>query len=395
MTDSNPEQGGPAKSGILVGNIAEPIKLADLQLNGVSAEAARGGDTIKVWTRLYLTSDDRFFHRVVSGLSNHIEYVARQSGKTVNLKRADVILLVVHPDNTGELWVDAAAVALQIMAKRNMTAGTVVFENDIADIIGMSFPLVEFRKEDRVVCIFREGWRFALFFDFNPGGNFSVPNMQRDLGKLHRRLKYRDLYDAVADQTIFSRLVTAGWFPFVEILGTEFESLANSCEAGFELDDAEASILTKFDSERMERMFGRWMDKAHFSGKERLLRSALKSFSEGDAIPVIKIALTEIEGILNDAHRKVHGKGAKIKKLLEFAVASAEAKAGEPDTLLFPAAFGHFLKSHTFSDFDPAARTGNASSRHAVGHGAAAADTYTQVRALQALLTLDQLAFYT
>lgn len=112
-------------------------------------------------------------------------------------------------------------------------------------------------------------------------------------------------------------------------------------------------------------------------------------------MPVLKIALTEIEGILGDAYRKVHGKGAKIKKLLEFAAASAKGKAGQPDTLLFPAAFAHYLKSHTFAAFDPAARTGNASSRHAVGHGAAAAETYTMERALQALLPLDQLAFYT
>ena len=321
--------------------------------------------------------------------------MARQSGQTVNLKRADVALLVVHPDDTGDLWVDAAAVALQIMAKRHMAAGTVVFENAIGDVTGMAFPLVAINKRDRVVCIFREGWRFALFFDFNPGGDFSVSDMQRDLGTLYRRLKYRDLYDAIADQAVFSRLIAAGWFPFVEILGPEFQGLANSCEAGFDLDDAEAKILAKFDAERIERMFTRWMAKAHFAGKERLLRSALKSFAEGDAIPVLKIALTEIEGILGDAYHKVHGEGAKIKKLLEFAVASAEAKAGQPDTLLFPAAFAHYLKSHTFADFDPAAHTGNASSRHAMGHGAAAAETYTLVRALQALLTLDQLAFYT
>jgi hypothetical protein len=105
--------------------------------------------------------------------------------------------------------------------------------------------------------------------------------------------------------------------------------------------------------------------------------------------------LTEIEGILGNAYRKVHGRGAKITTLLEFAVASAEAKAGQPNTLLFPAAFADYLKSYTFANFDPAASPGSAGSRHAVGHGAAAAETYTMTRALQALLTLDQLAFYT
>src|SRR5258707_6486225 len=174
MTESQPEQGNAPNPGTLTGNLAEPVKLSSLQLHGVSAEAARGGDTVKVWIRLSLTSDDRFFHRVVDGLSNHIEHTAQQSGQSVNLKRADVALLVVRPDDTGDLWVDAAAVALQIMAKRNIAAGTVVFENDIGDVTGMGFPLVAIGKRDRVVCIFREGWRFALFFDFNPGGDFSV-----------------------------------------------------------------------------------------------------------------------------------------------------------------------------------------------------------------------------
>lgn len=394
MLESDAEVGSPSH-GVITGNLGDPVKLSGLQLNGVSAEAARPGDTVKVWTRLSLSSDDHFFHRLAENLSNHIQHVANQSGYPVNLKLANVVLLVVHPDNTGDLWIDAAAVAVQIMAKRNMLPGTVVFEHDIADVTGMYFPLVPIGKEDRVVCIFREGWRFGLFFDFNPHGDLSIPDLQRDLGTLHRRLKYRDLYDVIADRAVFSRLVAAGWFPFVEILGPEFRSLVNCSEAGFELESEEDKIVGNFEAQRIERMFSRWMAKPHFAGKESLLRSAQKSFVAGDAVPVPKIALTEIEGILSDAYRRVHGQGAKINTLLEFAVASAEAKAGQPDTLLFPTAFAEYLKCYTFANFDPAANTGGAGSRHAVGHGAAAAETYTMVRALQALLTLDQLAFYT
>ncbi len=178
--------------GILLGNGGKPIKLSGLQLDGVSAEAGRAGEAIKVWTRLALTSDDRFFHRVAEGLSNAIEHIARQSGHVVNLKNAGYILVVVHPDNTGELWVDAAAVALRIMPKRDMAAGTVLFQNDIADVTGMSFPRVDIGEKDRIICIFREGWRFGLFFDFNPDGQLGIPEMQRDLGTLYRRLAHRD-----------------------------------------------------------------------------------------------------------------------------------------------------------------------------------------------------------
>jgi len=50
----------------------------------------------------------------------------------------------------------------------------------------------------------------------------------------------------------------------------------------------------------------------------------------------------------------------------------------------------HFLM---VPNFDPTAGPGATVSRHAVGHGAAEAAAYTQTRALQALLTLDQIAF--
>lgn len=282
MTESSHQQHQPRNTGIVVGNLVEPLKLSGFQLHGVSAEAGRGGDAIKVYTRLSLTSDDRFFHRVAEGLNNHIKYIGQQCGRAINLECADVVLLVVHPDNTGDLWLDGAAVSLQIMTKRNMAAGSVIFENDIGDVTGMGFPLVTIGKEDRVVSIFREGWRFGLFFDFNPGGDFSVPDMQRDLGTLYRRQKYRDFYDAIADQTVFLRLIAAGRFPFVEIIGPEFRALLSHSEAGFELDEEEAKLLAAFDAERVERMFTRWMAKAHFVGKERLLRSALKSFAEDE-----------------------------------------------------------------------------------------------------------------
>ena len=393
MNESSSEH--PRPPGVVAGNLGEPLKLAGLQLNGITAEAARRGDALKVWTRLSLTSDDHLFHRAVESFSDHIEHVSRQAGSAVQLRRSDVILLVIHPDNRGELWIDTAAVALEIMAKRDVMPGTAIFENDIVDVTGMGFPRVPIGKEDRVVCIFREGWRFGLFFDFNPRADFSVPDMQRDLGTLYRRLKYRDLYDAIADQTILPQFVAAGWFPFVEILGREFQSLVDTGAAGFELEEVEGKLLAAFDAQRIERMFTRWMARPHFAGKEAVLRPAQKAFMAGEAVPVLKIILTEIEGILGDAYRQVHGSGAKIKTLLEFAVTSAEAKAGQPNTLLFPAAFADYLKSYTFANFDPSAAPGSAGSRHAVGHGAAAAETYTMTRALQALLTLDQLAFYT
>jgi hypothetical protein len=395
MTESSIDSAPSQPPVFSIRNSGDPIKLTGVQLNGFSAEAGQPGETVQVFTRLWLTSDDPLFHRIAGGLSNHIAHLAQQAGRGVDLARAHTALLVVHADNSADLWVDTAAVTVQIMAKRDMVPGRAVFESDIADVIGMAFPMVDIGRQDRVVCIFREGWRFGFFFDGNPDGDLSVENMQRDLGTMHRRMKYRELYDAVADNVVFTRLIDAGWFPFVEMIGPEFRLFADHCAAGFDLAGEEAKLIAKFDPDRLDRMFKRWMAKPHFAAREALLKPAIKAFLDGEAVPAIKIVLTEIEGILSDAYRAAHGSGAKIQTLLDFAIASAEQKAGQSESLLFPIAFAHYLRSHTFSNFDPTANTGNANSRHAVGHGAAPASSYTLVRALQAFLTLDQLAFYT
>lgn len=380
-----------------VRNLGEPLRFEDVEpIAGVMAEPAKGGQHAKVWTRLALSSDEPLFHRLVENLDGVIRHMAQKAGAAVNLRRANTVLLIFKPDNSAELWVDAAAVSLQCTIKRAVAARSVIFESDIADVTGMGFPCVTIGEQDKVLCLFREGWSFGLAFDFNPDGKLDLGWFSTALGTLHRTLHYRHLYQAVDDPAIFDPLLAAGWFPFVEIIVTEFHDLARHIEAGFEIAEIEAKIVAAFDAARLGHLFERWVAKPHFAAKAVLLKEAVESFTAQKPASVIKIILTEIEGVLNDAYKAAHGgQGAKIKDLLAFAQASAEQRAGGPDTLFFPAAFGRYLAIHTFANFDPVAQTGTAGSRHAVGHGAAAQDSYTMTRALQAVLTLDQLAFYT
>ncbi len=203
-------------------------------------------------------------------------------------------------------------------------------------------------------------------------------------------------YASLANEALVEHLTNAGWFPFAEMLGRETSTMIQHAESGLPLNVLEPTLLEGFPAERVERMLARWLARPHFEQKKVLLESAVRSYVAGDPVSVIKIALTEIEGILNEAYRQKHGRGTRrIGKLLEFAVQSAEKRAGGADTLFFPAAFGRYMRDYVFQDFDLDAADGKANSRHAVGHGAADASSYTMVRALQALLTLDQLSFYT
>lgn len=387
----------PARVVGSVRNIGEPLRFANVEpLAGFAAEPGKGGQQVEVWTKLALTSDEPLFHRLVENLANVINQMAQQADTSVNLRRADMVLLVLKPDATAELWVDTAAVSIRCAAKRAMAAGTVVFEHDIADITGMSFPCVTFGSTDKVLCLFRQDWRFGFAFDMNPDGKLDLEGFTTTLGTLYRELRYKHLYDALSEPAVFDRLLSAGWFPFAEIITSEFRALLHHCEAGFNVGEIEDRIIAKFDGARMQRLLERWVAKPHFAAREDLLKAAITAFGNKEPVAVIKILLTEIEGVLNDAHRAAHGgQGAKLKDLLAFAEVSAERKAGGPNTLLFPKAFGRYLREHTFANFDPIAQTGTASSRHAVGHGAASQASYTMPRALQAILTLDQFAFYT
>jgi hypothetical protein len=290
---------------------------------------------------------------------------------------------------------DTAAVSMAAMAKRAVSAGEAVFDSDIIDVVAVDFPDVEIVPTDKIIYVFREAWRFGLGFDFNPENKFNRDAFARGLGTLFRKLKYRHLYELLENPTLFSQLTAAGWFPFSEIIGHEFKDLLQASEAGFALADAETKLLAAFGADRIDRILARWLQKPHFKSKERLLVTALNAYKSNDPVSVLKIILTEIEGVLANAYGEAVGGHANLASLLKFATEAAERKAGAPDTLFFPAAFAEYLRSYTYAKFDRSTGDIQAGSRHAVGHGAAEAASYTQTRALQAILTLDQLAFYT
>ena len=397
MTDSVRQASETPRGNINVRNTGEPLRFKNVEpLVGFTAEPAKAGQHVKVCTRLALSSDAPLFHKLVENLDGVIRHMGQNARAAINLRRANVVLLIVRPDNTAELWVDAAAVALQCRVKRPITAGSVIFEHDIADVTGMGFPCVIIGDNDKVLCLFREAWSFGLAFDFNPNGQLDLGWFSTALGTLYRTLHYRHQYEAVNTPAIFDPLLAAGWFPFVEIITSEFPDLARCAEAGFDITEIETKIVAAFDSARINRLLERWSAKSHLAARIDLLNEATEAFLAQKPASTIKIILTELEGVLNDAYKVVHGgQGAKLKKLLAFAETSAEKRAGGSETLFFPAAFGRYLATHTFANFDPVAQTGTAGSRHAVGHGAATQESYTMPRALQAILSLDQLAFYT
>jgi hypothetical protein len=374
-----------------IANSGSPVLIPKLEVDGVSGGGALPGQPVEVITRLAITSDSPRFYPMAHGLAVLLD---PHTGKA--LHRGECILVVIKQDRSAQVWFDTAAVVHDVMMKRPASFGTAVFAGDIVDVQGMRFPCVDIEASDQVIVLFREQWRYALYFDFNPTRNLDREELGRALGTLYRSLAYRNQYELMRDADTRKKLFDYGWFPFAEIAQTEFLVLAQRIDLGMDMCEAEEPVIASFTRERLDRILERWGGKPSYAEKKAIFSSGIDAFLRRDPVASIKIMLTEVEGILNSEHEIQRGKRLRrIEPLVDFAIGSAEAKAGGPNTLLFPQEFKEYLRANTFASFDPReTKEAEAKSRHAVGHGAAKAESYTLSRALQVILTLDQLLFY-
>lgn len=372
-----------------------PIKLTGIQLDGVSGSNALAGEQVTIITRAAITSDHSEFYGYMEGLGNLISGRAAAAGQIVILDSVSALMLVIHPDNSGDLYLDGPPRMMQVMAKRDVATGEAVTRAKIADVRSIEFPDLTLSPDDKIIVCFKVGWKFALFFDLGrQQGELDVSAMGATLAHLYRVLMFQDAYEALSDRVQFDTLVGAGWFPFIEIMGGEFELLSRAHRTKFNVDGQQDGLIAKLTNERIDDIAKRWWNRPSLAPRRGILEPALEAYKRGDWVLSIKTLLTEIEGIVRDAHIVDVGSNAPVKDLLQYAIDQGVKKSGGETSLFFPKEFLKYLRQHTFGHFDPIAQTGVLDARHGVSHGAAKAEAYTQARALQAILTIDQIGFY-
>ena len=341
-------------------------------------------------------SENPHFHGIIRNIVNAIESAAINANIRIDMGDVNSFLLVIRSDHQGDLWIGTAAMIVNTINRsgRTIHSGECVSRNDIFDMLGVSFPAVRINKEDKIVFLQREGWRFSLFYDFNPSGNLDTANMERTIGRQLRTLKHFELYETLGSEQQLNKVFMAGWFPFAEIIDGEFADIYSTLNNGWEIDGVIDELIAKFSRERLDRLLFRWSHRPSFPNKEGILREAIDGFLAGRPIATIKILSTEIEGILRDEHIHKFNKPEKLKNLMNFAVGQAALKCGAGDTLHFPDLFQDYLKQCFAKHFDPMGGDAAADSRHAVAHGAAEQDSYTMEQALKYILIVDQLYYY-
>ncbi len=370
------------------------IQLKGLEISGFAMGNAKAGEKVRVIFRGGITSDEREFHQYMEEIGNLICSRASDEGIIISFDSLHGFLLVIHQDNSGELYLDKTGMTIEILTKRSLNAGDAVYRKDIADIRRIRYPKIVLSPSDKIVACFKVGWKFGLFFDLGENRDLSIDQSERYMGALYRRLRYQGIYEAIADLATVERMIKAGWFPFIEIIGGDFEPLLKAYRTDFEIESRENILVNSFGSDRIDLMAERWWNNPIIAKHQTVLQAGLNTFKNGDYISCIKNLMTEIEGVLVDLHLAEKGSSAKTEQLLRHAVDKGVKKSGDEASLFLPNDFLQYLIKVVYANFDPIAPQKTGVSRHTVGHGRASGEAYTSARALQVILTLDQLAFY-
>jgi hypothetical protein len=373
------------------------IALNKIHLNAVEnfigfvVETVESGKMANIQTCGSLISDMPLFY-------TYIDQVSGSFLKNILVGQVSQFLILIHLDLSADIYLNSLPAKVLMMTKRSFEKGQVVTTNDIADIQRLSFEAIPIKDTDKVICCLKVGWKFGLFFDLDRQESLNIPAMEAELGALYRYLSFQYIYDVLESKPHFETLQKDGWFPFIEILASEFKELS---EAYKNLPDPKKKIeevVARFEKERVERIINKWWSKELFSDKKVILESGIRAYLRNDPegfIACIKILLTEIEGIIRLHYFSETGKGkdVHVPDLIQHIFEKGKAKTGSEDSLLFPRDFLHYMKEAIFPKFD-LEQGGVALSRHTSSHGVAKAEDYTKDRAVQMILILDQLYFY-
>lgn len=344
-------------------------------------------------TRAFMHSGQSLFHKVIN------QFFTIFLGDRFIPSEVHSFLVIIHDNQTADVYVNDIPATIQILAKRDLQAFTIVRHQDIADITELRFPGIEVRPTDCIFYCFQVRWKFGLFFDFRAAHrdmSLDPDDLHKELGACYRYLAFQDIYDTIADTSRFQEIFGDGWFPFLQLLDGDYERIASAYSDITNRDVLVNAVVDTYNQQRIHLFAENWWKKGVFREKKSILLAGIEAYltmTEAGYITCIKTLYSEIEGIIRLSYFAVNGRDPRFPDLVKYVESKVSQKFTSPDSLAFPGIFYAYLKEVIFRDFNLA--TGDIElSRHTTSHGVAEAKRYTRNRALQAILTLDQMYFF-
>jgi hypothetical protein len=161
-------------------------KITEVQLDGFTARSISEGELADMITRDLATSDSSRFFVYAEQIANIIFPKLEVSNDKI-----DRYLMVLHPDDTADVYLQDFKTVARAQLNRPMQAGEVIFRADVTDIDEVCFPDSAINRGDRLVYFERHRWRFGIVFDFTRETDADV--FAKMAADLQRRLLLDDI----------------------------------------------------------------------------------------------------------------------------------------------------------------------------------------------------------
>ncbi len=358
-------------------------------IDGIAAETIAKNSTGKIIQKGFITSLQKDFEI----LANNI----LQPFYPNQLNHINKALIIITKNNIAKIY-SKFPLSVLTNAKEDIKDGELVIEEKIFDIIELEFRddlyKINIENGDRIIFIFRVDWKFGLYFDFTK--ELNLENLKKDLAYLYKRLFYYNLYLFIENKSYFNDLVKDGWFPFIRLIGNNFNKIIQYYKEEKKHDFQIDELISQFTKDKIESFTKYWWRKQIFDDKKEIIEAGINSFLQNNNEGFITCLYTlypQIEGIIGLDYFKINGRKPSFTELIEYIKQKAEFKFNTISSTGFSNEFYEYLKNTVFKNFN--LETGQVDlSRHTISHGYADANDFNKARALQAILILDQIYFY-
>ncbi|GET34051.1 hypothetical protein PbJCM13498_29140 [Prolixibacter bellariivorans] len=367
----------------------KPIIIDNLRVSGIADGTIPPGQSGNIIVRKFTSSlspnFSRHFNNIISLFLN------QNAGNSLNN-----LLVIIKPDFKAYVYTKFP-LSINIKASRDLKKGELVMFGDFADLDNVSFhdATIDLNPEkgDQIVWLFRDNWHFGLHFDFSRLLDRAA--MLSELGYHYKKMLYLEMYSFLSTEKHFKSLINDGWFPFIRLLNGQFNNLIAYYEEDMKFNSYTEKVVDSFTDDHLRKIVARWWRNPVLNNKKEIIQSGIDAYisrTKSGFINCIKNLVTELEGIIRMAcYHETGNKSPSTKQIKEYIVESGKQNFKTLATLGFTNEFMFYLNDSIFKGFD--LEKDIPSSRHSVAHGVATTDSYTQMRALQIILTIDQ-AFY-
>lgn len=368
----------------------KPVIIENMRISGITAETIPPGQTGNIITKKFTSSLDRDFSKHFNNIISL--FVNQNAGNFLNS-----LLVIIKPDLKAYVYTKFP-LSLNIKASRDLKKGEIVMLGDFADLENVSFQdsTIDLnpKKGDQIVWLFRENWHFGLHFDFSC--QYGKDEILTELGSQYKRMIYREMFEFLETETHFKSLIEDGWFPFIRLLNGQFNNLISFYEEDKKFNSYVENIVSYFSDDHIRKFVEKWWKNPILKDKQEIIISGVEAYmtrTKSGFINCIKNLETELEGIIRLAcFSETGNKTPSTKQIKEYIVESGKRNFNTLSSLGFTNEFMTYLNDSIFKGFD--LENEIPTSRHSIAHGVAKSENYTQIRALQMILTIDQVVYF-